>query len=612
MRRIPVAILAVLLLPRVAAAATCTWTGGSATTSNWSDPLNWDVCGGAHPLPIDGDTLVFPGAAARLANSNDISGLDLVQLQFTGPDYSIGGFPITLTSGITASGSGGTDGGSIVFEITLMAAQTFQNTGAHSFSFSLTHLNGFKLTIDATSDMFASGNIDGAGGLTKNGTGQLTLQGTGNTYTGVTTINAGIVNCLQPGALGDETPGNGTIVNSGATLILQGVDMVEELTLNGTGVGGQGALEGNNPPLGGLLSSITLGSATTINVPNSTLRIFGPISGAFPLTKIGGGTLTLEGGDDTYTNTTITGGILRLNKTAGFTGIPSGVLTIGDGLGTDSVVLDAADQIADTTTIVFLTGGTLNVSTFHERVASISGPGAIAVDTGGQLIVGGNNGSTTYSGPASGAGVITKEGTGALTLTGANTIAFSAQNGQLIVDGTQPNATVNSTTSQATILGTGSAGTVNIAAGTLAPGHTPGLLTTGPLTFSSGSTFAVEINGATPGTQYDRVNVVGTVNLGSATLAASIGFVPVGGTQFVIISNDGVDPVVGTFAGLSNGTGVVFGGQPFTILYTGGDGNDVVLMSASAVPLLPGIYRMVLLLAFVLVAALALRRRVHA
>ena len=36
--------------------------------------------------------------------------------------------------------------------------------------------------------------------------------------------------------------------------------------------------------------------------------------------------------------------------------------------------------------------------------------------------------------------------------------------------------------------------------------------------FPSGSNFDVEINGTTVGTQYDQLNVTGTVTLGSATL----------------------------------------------------------------------------------------------
>ena len=46
---------------------------------------------------------------------------------------------------------------------------------------------------------------------------------------------------------------------------------------------------------------------------------------------------------------------------------------------------------------------------------------------------------------------------------------------------------------------------------------------------------------------------------------------------FMIIQNDGTDPVVGTFAGLAQGATIVQGGMRFRISYDGGTGNDVVL-----------------------------------
>src|SRR5262249_34827358 len=46
----------------------------------------------------------------------------------------------------------------------------------------------------------------------------------------------------------------------------------------------------------------------------------------------------------------------------------------------------------------------------------------------------------------------------------------------------------------------------------------------------------------------------------------------------------GTDAVVGTFAGLAQGATVLIGGRPFTISYTGGDGNDVVLTVPGAAP----------------------------
>ena len=56
--------------------------------------------------------------------------------------------------------------------------------------------------------------------------------------------------------------------------------------------------------------------------------------------------------------------------------------------------------------------------------------------------------------------------------------------------------------------------------------------------------------------------------------------------QFMIIDNDGVDPINGTFKGLQQNGLIQAAGATFKINYFGGDGNDVVLtqIPASASP----------------------------
>ncbi len=80
-----------------------------------------------------------------------------------------------------------------------------------------------------------SGIISGAAGLTKVGLGMLSLGGA-NTYNGVTTISAGILEANVAAALGAITAG--TVVSSGTTLDVAAVVVVgEQLTLSGTGFG---------------------------------------------------------------------------------------------------------------------------------------------------------------------------------------------------------------------------------------------------------------------------------------------------------------------------------------------------------------------------------------
>jgi len=97
------------------------------------------------------------------------------------------------------------------------------------------------------------------------------------------------------------------------------------------------------------------------------------------------------------------------------------------------------------------------------------------------------------------------------------------------------------------------------------------------------SIFSVELAGTVPGLSYAQQAVTGTVNLGGAKLQPMLTFNPGASNQFVIISNDGVDPVVGTFAGLPEGATFATGNTVFKISYHGGDGNDVVLTQVSTI-----------------------------
>lgn len=118
--------------------------------------------------------------------------------------------------------------------------------------------------------------------------------------------------------------------------------------------------------------------------------------------------------------------------------------------------------------------------------------------------------------------------------------------------------------------------------GTIAPGLSPGCLTVdGDVAMVSGSSLDIEIGGATVCSSYDQLQVsdAGTVNLGNATLNVSAysNFVPAVGDTFTIISNAGSDAITGIFTGRAEGATFTVGGVTYSISYTGGDGNDVVL-----------------------------------
>ena len=155
--------------------------------------------------------------------------------------------------------------------------------------------------------------IYGPGTLTKNGTGT-TVINTSNGYTGVTSVNAGVLNIRTATALGDVIAG--TTVASGAALEIQGgiTTAAEALTLNGSGVSSGGALRnisGNN----GWGVPVALASASSIGVDADTLTLPG-LTGAFGLTKVGAGTLNITGAT-AVTSTTVEAGTLYMGAQSG-------------------------------------------------------------------------------------------------------------------------------------------------------------------------------------------------------------------------------------------------------------------------------------------------------
>jgi autotransporter-associated beta strand protein len=191
----------------------------------------------------------------------------------------------------------------------------------------------------------------------------------------------------------------------------------------------------------------------------------------------------------------------------------------------------------------------------------------------------------TINGVISGTGGFTKDQTDTLTLNANNTYTgtTTVSGGVLQVNGSQPASPI--ILNQGLLGGTGAVGTVtctNYLLSNVAPGNGgAGILTCSNVTLDSMVTFNVKLNGTTPGTGYDQLNVKGTVALSNAALSASVGFNPPVGQSFVIISNDGSDPVNGTFSGITNGSVLNLGGYPFQINYAGGTGNDVVLTRIS-------------------------------
>jgi hypothetical protein len=68
-------------------------------------------------------------------------------------------------------------------------------------------------------------------------------------------------------------------------------------------------------------------------------------------------------------------------------------------------------------------------------------------------------------------------------------------------------------------------------------------------------------------------------------LGETLGYAPTVGASFLVLDNDGSDPIAGTFAGLPEGKTFAVGGKYLKISYVGGTGNDVVLTAVVPPPL---------------------------
>ena len=277
--------------------------------------------------------------------------------------------------------------------------------------------------------------ITGSGSLTLNGTGSgsLALSGS-NSYAGNTTVSAGSLHPRNPSALG---AGSTLVSASSAQLYVDAnVDLnPQPLTLNGSGITGDGALRKGGGGVTSLGGTIALGSDTAIDVDggatlnltnaagingagaNANLTLAG--SGAGNVTgpvSLGTGGIIVNGGTWTLNNlinnyggkTVINGGTLLVGAAAGLGPVPGGLtpdqITLGNGTTTGTLGAFASFALED-----------------GNRGITINTAGAFNVAT---------NATLTISNAIVGSGTITKSGNGTLVLKGDNSAFF----GQLNID----------------------------------------------------------------------------------------------------------------------------------------------------------------------------------
>ncbi len=401
-------------------------TGTWQSSGSGGSNINWTEPTGAINAPYQDDAFaIFMATAGTVTVDNSVGAVRAAGMQFASDGYVVTGDQITLVGAPS----------SII--------RVGDGTAAGA---------GYTATINSV----LTGNTQ----LTKTDLGTLVLQGN-NSYTGGTAINGGVLQIASNVNLGDTTGG---------------------MSFNG------GTLR--------TTTDFTIDRATVLESRGGTIDTFGAtrldydgvVSGDGGLTKIGAGTLVLNG-ENTYAGgTAVNGGTVQISSDANL-GAASGPLGINGGTlhSTGNIAMNRATTIGAGNATIETDAGTILT-----QQGNIAGTGALTKAGDGALVL---TGTGTYSGGttiASGLLQLGDGGTSGSIVGNVNNngiLAFNRSDA-LVFDGViSGTGNVRQIGSGVTILNNQSAysGATSVEAGTLAAG--------GVNYFSSNSDFTVAQTG---------------------------------------------------------------------------------------------------------------------
>lgn len=466
---------------------------------------------------------------------------------------------------------------------------------------SLTVPAGFTLTLDN-------------GGLTNSPTGTLAIQGGALTGSGPTT-NQGLIS-------GNGTfAGSGGFHNTGQVIISDGAVTLSNTGTN-TNAGTIAAGLSQSLILDASLANTGLilmgggsvaGSSTLTNSASGEIRgvgsVFAPLANDGGLIhSTGTGTLMVAG----FIGATTNGAELRaddgsaINIPAAFSsngtivvvspnsqilgGTISNIGTIRGQGRISNVVTNSGTVRAEGGTLTLAAQG--NTNAVGGRIESAAGTQVVysrgLAGNGGQIVLTGgafdnNNFALVNAGAIEGVGSVRTGGlanSGSINASGALDVFGPVTNSGIV--NVQPGATARfygPVSGAGNYTGPGTTSFQN----SFSPGASPAQVNFGgDLVFGGGANLAIEIGGTTPGTQFDRLNVVGTATLaGALNVSLLNGFTPTIGSSFQIIAATG--GIVGSFSNTSFPT--IGGGRGWNVVYSG-SGVSLQVVSVSV----PGDY----------------------
>lgn len=330
--------------------STVTISGGGGTGAT----ATVTTSGGA----ITAITITNPGVGYTSAPTISISGGSGASITPNATNFILQSLQVTSTgSGYTSSPT-----------VTVSSGTQTTATTANVSSVILTG----NSSIGGSGDLAINTTVSGAFTLTKVGTGTTTLSGA-NTYTGATTVTAGILNFANTSAKAAGT------VTAGASGTI------------GVGVGGSGYYSSANVDslFANTLSGFSMNAATGVALDTSAgnFAYASNITGSRVLTKLGANTLTLSGTSSFTGGTRVKDGTVNFANSFAMTGANQVRIA---GAGTAGV--DYATVTSTVGTLAF--GGSLGI----EITASLTGGETFSMFTANGGALSGNFSSVSLTG----------------------------------------------------------------------------------------------------------------------------------------------------------------------------------------------------------------------